>query len=76
MSGEKQVTKEELSAVKYGKLLEKFTELGVAEAWKPGSKKITMIENAIEKLKIKNSLESLGLDEEQISEEIEKMAKK
>jgi hypothetical protein len=35
-----------------------------------------MISNAIDKLKIKSSLESLGLDKEEVSKEVEAMAKK
>ena len=35
-----------------------------------------MINNAIDKLKIKSSLESLGLDKEEVSKEVEAMAKK
>lgn len=67
---EKSITKEELSKVKYGQLLEKFTELGVPEVWKPGSKKMVMIEKAVEQIKLKASLESQGLDEKEVAEKI------
>ena len=76
MSEKKQITIEELREVKYHDLLAKFKELGIPEVWKAGTKKITMINNAIDKMKIKNSLESLGLDKEQVSKEVEAMAKK
>lgn len=76
MSEKKQVTLQELSDIKYHDLLAKFKELGIPEVWKAGTKKITMINNAIDKMKIKNSLESLGLDKEQVSKEVEEMAKK
>lgn len=76
MSEKKQITIEELREVKYHDLLAKFKELGIPEVWKAGTKKITMINNAIDKMKIKNSLESLGLDKEQVSKEVEVMAKK
>ena len=76
MSEKKQITLEELSDIKYHDLLAKFTELGIPEVWKAGTKKITMINKAIDKIKIKNSLESLGLDKEEVSKEVEAMAKK
>jgi outer membrane translocation and assembly module TamA len=76
MSEKKTINVEELSEVKYHDLLAKFKELGIPEVWKAGTKKVTMINNAIDKLKIKSSLESLGLDKEEVSKEVEAMAKK
>lgn len=70
-----EITKQDLGKVKYGDLLDKFTELGIPEVWKAGTKKIKMIEAAIEKLKIKDSLESLGLDKVQVSDELKAIAK-
>ena len=76
MSEIKSITAEDFKDVKYHDLLAKFTELGVPEVWKGGSKKIDLINKAVDKLKIKSSLESLGLDKEEVSKEVEKMAKK
>lgn len=70
MSEKKNITKQELSKVKYGQLLEKFTELGVPEAWKAGSKKIVMIEKAIELYKIKQNLEQEGLSKEEVETKV------
>lgn len=69
----KKITKAELSKVKYGELLAKFTELGVPEVWKAGSKKITMIEKAIEQVKLKQSLEDAGLNTEEIEQKVEEV---
>ena len=71
MKNEKIVSKYELNQVKYGDLLAKFTELGIPEIWKPGSKKLSMIEKAIEKLNIKNSLEAKGLEQAEVEKELE-----
>ena len=76
MSEIKNVTAEDFKDVKYHDLLAKFTELGVPEVWKGGSKKVDLINKAVEKLKIKSSLESVGLSEEEVSKEVEKMALK
>lgn len=70
-----EITKQDLGQVKYGDLLDKFTELGIPEVWKAGTKKVKMIDAAIEKLKIKESLESLGLDKVQVSEELKAIVK-
>lgn len=70
-----EITKQDLGQVKYGDLLDKFTELGIPEVWKAGTKKAKMIDAAIEKLNIKKSLESLGLDKVQVSEELKTIAK-
>ena len=67
---EKKVTKSDLSKVKYGELLAKFTELGVPEVWIPGSKKMTMIEKAIAAVQLKASLESQGLDKKEIEDKV------
>ena len=69
----KNVTASELNSVKYGDLLAKFTELGVEKAWKAGKKKKTMIEDAIERLKIKSELEAKGKEaqEENVENVIE-----
>ena len=67
---EKKVTKSDLSKVKYGELLAKFTELGVPEVWIPGSKKMTMIEKAIAAVQLKSSLESQGLDKKEIEDKV------
>lgn len=64
-------TAEELSKVKYGDLLAKFEELGVKSAWKAGKKKKVMIEDAIERLKIKSELEANGKKSEE--ENVEKV---
>ena len=67
---EKKVTKSDLSKVKYGELLAKFTELGVPEAWIAGSKKTVMIEKAIAAVQLKASLESQGLDKKEIEDKV------
>jgi len=40
--------KQELEAVQYQKLKVKFAELGIPQVWKSGTKKVVMIENALE----------------------------
>lgn len=70
MNKKQVVSAETLSEVKYGDLLAKFTELGIPEVWKPGSKKIKMIETAIEKLAIVRSLEDRGLEQKEIEQEL------
>ncbi len=74
MSNIKTYTAEDFKDVKYHDLLAKFTELGVPEAFKRGSKKVDLIAKAVERLKIKASLESVGLSKEEVSKEVEKMA--
>ena len=69
----KKVTKASLSKVKYGELLAKFTELGIPEVWKPGSKKMAMIDKAIEAVKLKSSLEEQGLNKEEIELKVEEV---
>ena len=76
MSKTKIVTAQELAAVKYGDLLQKFTELGVESCWKAGTKKVSMIESAIEKLKIKVHLEEKGLDQVEVEKEIKEIDNK
>lgn len=70
MSEKKLISKHELSKVKYGELLAKFTELGVPEVWKPGSKKAVMIDKAIEQIKIKQNLEQEGLSKKEVEEKV------
>lgn len=67
----KNVSKAELNKVKYGDLLAKFTELGVPEVWQAGKKKATMIEKAVEQVKLKSKLEQEGLNEKEIESKIE-----
>lgn len=67
---EKKVTKSDLSKVKYGELLAKFTELGVPEVWTAGKKKNDMIEKAIAAVQLKASLESQGLDKKEIEDKV------
>lgn len=67
------VSAETLKQVKYGDLLAKFTELGIPEVWKPGSKKAKMIATAVEKLAIVRSLEDRGLNQEEVQEELVKV---
>ena len=66
-----EVSKEELMAVPYKNLLEKFTELNVKDAWKPGTKREKMVDNALEKIKILKKLEAKELS----PEEMEALAK-
>ena len=70
------ISEQELQEVKYHDLLEKFTELGVPQIWKAGKKKATMITKAIEELKIKQSLESKGLNEKEVEVELEAIKEK
>ena len=58
MSDLKKVTKEDLEKVAYKDLLSTFTELGIPEAWKPGTKGSAMIENALSLLDTIKSLEN------------------
>ena len=74
MSIIKAITAEDFRDVKYHDLLNKFTELGIPEVWKGGAKKSDLIKKAVDRLKIKSSLESIGLDKEEVSKEVEKMA--
>ena len=49
--------KKELEAVKYHELKDRFTDLGIPQVWKPGTKKAIIIQNALElleKLESKN----------------------
>ena len=71
MSKDRVITKSELSAVKYGDLLAKFTELGIKEVWTPGKKKTFMIEAAIAKLNTIKSLEEKGLSDDEVEQEVE-----
>ena len=66
-----EVSKEELMKVPYKNLLEKFTELNVKDAWKPGTKREKMVDNALEKIKILKKLEAKELS----PEEMEALAK-
>lgn len=61
-----EVSKEELMAVPYKNLLEKFTELNVKDAWKPGTKREKMVDNALEKIKILKKLEAKELSPEEM----------
>jgi hypothetical protein len=70
------VSEQELKEVKYHDLLAKFTELGIPQVWKAGKKKATMIEKAIEELKIKKSLEAKGLSEKEVEVELEAIKEK
>ena len=63
--------KEELQATQYGDLKAKFAELGIANVWKAGIKKVVLIENAVavlEKVKSKETIEDKDLAEEAIIE--------
>ena len=73
MKNTKEITAQSLKEVKYGDLLAKFTELGIPEVWKPGSKKAKMIATAVEKLAIVRSLEDRGLNQEEVQEELVKV---
>jgi hypothetical protein len=50
MSGVKNITREELDAVKYGDLKAKLEELGIGSVWQNGVKKADLIETALAKL--------------------------
>lgn len=43
-----QTIRQELEAVQYQKLKAKFEEMGIAEVWKSGTKKVVMINNALD----------------------------
>tara|TARA_R110000796_G_scaffold24935_5_gene70815 strand:- start:1147 stop:1608 length:462 start_codon:yes stop_codon:yes gene_type:complete len=69
------ISKEELMAVPYKELLEKFTELNVKDAWKPGTKREKMVENAIDKIKVLRKLEKEGLTPEEMEEKAKSIIK-
>ena len=71
MKNNKNITAEQLKAVKYGDLLETFTELGVKDVWRGGRKKTTMIEEALAKLAVLRELEEKGMDEAEQKAELE-----
>ena len=71
MKKNKNITAEQLKAVKYGDLLETFTQLGVKEVWRGGKKKTTMIEEALSKLAVLRELEEKGMNEAEQKEELE-----
>ena len=71
MKNNKNITAEQLKAVKYGDLLETFTELGVKDVWRGGKKKTTMIEEALAKLAVLRELEEKGMDEAEQKAELE-----
>lgn len=69
-----EITREELEAVKYGDLKEKFTELGIESVWKNGVKKGDLIEDALVKLaELKENVSEKELEgKEVVTEEEEK----
>ena len=70
MKNNKNITAEQLKAVKYGDLLETFTQLGVKEVWRGGKKKTTMIEEALAKLAVLRELEEKGMNEDEQKAEL------
>lgn len=74
--------KQELEAVQYQKLKVKFAELGIPQVWKSGTKKVVMIENALEILERVNEdttteevIEEIALEREQASKTRVELAK-
>tara|TARA_R110002020_G_C16164443_1_gene763611 strand:+ start:551 stop:997 length:447 start_codon:yes stop_codon:yes gene_type:complete len=65
------MTKKELNDIHYGKLKEKFEELGVGGAWKAGAKKSEMINEALKQLAIVKDLKKEDISEDQIQEKLE-----
>jgi hypothetical protein len=63
--------KEELTAIRYNDLKKKFQELGIGEAFKPGTKKVVLIDNAVELINKRDSF-SEKLTVEQVKQEIKK----
>jgi|TARA_R110002126_G_scaffold47852_3_gene133799 hypothetical protein len=63
--------KTELEALRYMDLKDKFIELGIGEAFKAGTKKVLLIERAVELMAKKDSF-SEELTVEQVNEEIKK----
>lgn len=54
--------KTELESIKYGDLKDKFIELGIGEVFKPGTKKVDLIDNAIKVLEQKSNDSSNTVD--------------
>lgn len=63
---ENEVTKQVLEKVDYGNFQELFKKLNIESVWRAGKKKVDMISQAIEALKIKKGLEQSGSKEEVI----------
>lgn len=63
--------KEELTAIRYNDLKAKFQEMGIGEVFKPGTKKVVLIDNAVELINKRDSF-SEKLTVEQVKEEIAK----
>lgn len=66
------VSEELLSKVHYGKLLKTFTNLGVESAWKAGGKKKDMIKDALNKLKLIETIDP-ELTKEEIDAKVEQL---
>lgn len=65
---EENVTIENLGAVKYGDLKETLESLGVGQCWKPGTQRVVMVQNAIEKLAVIKAMRAEGKTQEEIDE--------
>ena len=63
--------REELTAIRYMDLKVKFQEMGISEVFKPGTKKVVLIDNAVELINKRDSF-SEKLTVEQVREEIKK----
>jgi hypothetical protein len=64
------LTFEDLNKVKYGDLEETFTELGIPGAWKPGTKKKVLIEEALAQLRDLKELVENGMSEEEAKKKL------
>ena len=63
--------KEELTEIRYNDLKAKFQEMGIGDVFKPGTKKVVLIDNAVELINKRDSF-SEKLTVEQVKEEIAK----
>jgi len=66
------IIKQKLQGTQYQKLKEVFTELGIPQVWKSGTKKVVMIEAALELLSELHKEENLVVEEVIEKMEVEK----
>jgi ERCC4-related helicase len=65
---------EYLNAIKYGELEKKLNELGVADSWVGGKKKVEIINDAISKLAKLKQLKENGVADEDAQKELDLLA--
>ncbi len=67
------VSEGQLMKVAYGDLKKAFEHLEIGHVWKPGKKKVDLVNKALEELSLKKQLESKGLSEQEVKQELDKV---